>query len=315
VERFPQDADSHVLRSNAFLFAAWEKDRTSPEIAAFEASLMAIDRADPANPWDEVFRAFARQRGEPRESVEEFSKVLDRADLTPAARGFVLGLRGDARALYYDFTNALSDLNKSLELDPANDVNYMLLATVLLRSGRIEESLKRASQAMALDPSSPMNNFALGLALLETGRNEDSLPPMRSACEVSSVYCVGYGRALSLAGHTDQALPRLAESCASRAPTCIEYACALARAGRLYEARAAAAKATDLPGNDWFAYTKAGFLALVGDRAEAIRTLKGAVSSGLLDGCIGRNPDFAPLRDEPEFRAIVAEVERRIRSD
>jgi tetratricopeptide (TPR) repeat protein/TolB-like protein len=324
MEIFPAEPDSRVLRSNALLFEAWGMPASSPQFAQFQASLADIHRVDPDNPWDEVLGAFARkQRGAHREAVEQLTSVLSREDLTPAARAFILSLRGDAKAYDNDYTGAFADLNGALELDPANNVNYLTLAAALLRVGRIEEGFARARQAVALVPTSAPNNDQLGRSLLMMGRYEESLAPMKKACEGRRIYCTGYGRALSLAGHPDQALPRLAELCDSAPPdasrwafsaasNCIEYACALAREGQVQKAHAAARKADGSPEQQELLYGKARYRALAGDRAEAIRLLKRSVELGLVVGWIDQDPDFVSLHGDPDFAAVVSQVKERL---
>ena len=309
VERFPAEPDSHVLRTSALLFEAWGLPLTQ----RFEASLAAIDRADPNNPWDEVLGAYARgQRGKHREAVEELTAVLSRGDLSPAARAFVLSLRGDQRTIIDDYAPAFADFEMALELDPANDVNYLTLAAALLRTGRIEEGLTHARRAVALTPTSAPNNHQLGRALQMMGRYEEALVPMRTACEGQRVYCVHYGNVLSLAGHPEEALPRLAELCASDAQDCIEYACALARAGRAREAHAAARKAEG-PESAWLLHGMARIAALTGDRARAIQLLSRSIKLGIVYGRIDQEPDFLSLHDLPEFQTLASEVEERLR--
>ena len=51
---------------------------------------------------------------------------------------------------------------------------------------------------------------------------------------------------------------------------------------------------------------------LIGDRAEAVSLLNGALRLGYLDAWIDRNPDFLSLKDDPEFQSIVAEVKKKL---
>jgi serine/threonine protein kinase/Flp pilus assembly protein TadD len=315
LEAFPAEPDARVLRANALLFDAWGIPEDTPQFDRFEASLTAIDEVDPDNPWDDVFRAFAGKGDETRESIKTFTAVLAREDLTPAARAFVMSLRGDARVEAHDFGGAFSDLSKALALDPANDVNYLTMSAALLRVGRVEEGFARARQAVALSPTSPPNNNQLGLALLMMDRFGESLAPLKKACEGRTLYCSDYAIVLSLAGHPDEALPRLAGLCATSPQHCIKYASALVRAGRLREARAAARRAEGLPETGGNLYSAAGFRAIVGERDEAIRLLKRSIDLGHLDSWIGRDPDFRSLHDDPQFQAAVAEVEKHLRQN
>jgi len=99
VDRFPDDPLVRVMHADAVLQAAWGALPGSPARAALEESLAAIDRVDPNNPWDDLFRALfgVYHDGSPLEAIEQYSRLLARDDLTPGARAHILGHRGQAR--------------------------------------------------------------------------------------------------------------------------------------------------------------------------------------------------------------------------
>ena len=47
-----------------------------------------------------------------------------------------------------------------------------------------------------------------------------------------------------------------------------------------------------------------------GDRAGVLKYVEEAVQHGYSVGLLHRNPELAPLRDDPEFRRIVEEESR-----
>ena len=49
----------------------------------------------------------------------------------------------------------------------------------------------------------------------------------------------------------------------------------------------------------------------MGNRSEAIRYLRSAVDQGMTIAYMARDPDLELLYGDPEFEAIVAEVEKR----
>ncbi|MFW6206716.1 MAG: serine hydrolase [Gemmatimonadota bacterium] len=57
--------------------------------------------------------------------------------------------------------------------------------------------------------------------------------------------------------------------------------------------------------NSEFAFAQASFLAVSGDREQALERLRVAIDRGHRDPLLGRSPPFEPWWDDPEFRALV----------
>jgi len=64
----------------------------------------------------------------------------------------------------------------------------------------------------------------------------------------------------------------------------------------------------------WGAYNLGCFWSLVGNPGRAVDALRRALELGFADALITSDPDLDPLRGVPEFDALVAESERRLRS-
>ncbi len=60
-----------------------------------------------------------------------------------------------------------------------------------------------------------------------------------------------------------------------------------------------------------FAYAQARYHAISGDREKALEHLQTALDRGYADPWLYRDGDLAPLRSDPRFQAMVAEVKRR----
>jgi len=290
VERFPDDPLVRVMHADALLQAIRGAPPGSPKRTAFEQSLAAIDRVDPNNPWDELLGANYGLSGGPRESIEQYSQLLVRDDLTPAARAHILAHRGTAWSALVEHEAAIADLEEAARLFPASSFSYMILSGLLDRSGRYEEAWGYARQAVALDPDNTDSQYHLGWTSMRLERWEESLPALRKACEGT----------------------------ATESDNCSAWAIALWRAGRHEQARQVAQEAASFP------ETAAGVIGLglyhaqAGDRTEALRHL-----SRYLELRSKFNPRFVkwirgepllePLRGDPDFEAIVAEVKRRVR--
>ena len=94
---------------------------------------------------------------------------------------------------------------------------------------------------------------------------------------------------------------------------CAWHAMALHMAGRESEARAVAERVADLPPRAGGLYNLACYHARAGHRDKAIASLQGAIDLGALNPHMGRDPDLATLHDDPEFRAMVEDVNERLR--
>jgi hypothetical protein len=57
-----------------------------------------------------------------------------------------------------------------------------------------------------------------------------------------------------------------------------------------------------------FVMTQARYFALADERAAALKALTQAIDLGVRDPLLGRDPAFAGLRDEPEFKAQVSRM-------
>lgn len=280
VETFPNEPAAHVLRALA-LYGAWLTDPTK-KYQAFADSLARLDRIDPRNPWDDVFRGlYLMNSGKNREAVEGFGRVLARDDLTEAARANILSLRGAAEASQGRFTAAFADLDEAVRLDPANDVTFFMLAASLFEAGRTEEAVARARQAVALNPTSSQNNNLLGVSLGRLGRWDEALPFLGRACD----------------SERSQG-------------TCGDHALGLLQAGHKSDAAAKAKEASSMSETGAGQYALACYHALLEDRAEALRLLRRSVDLGFSIRTFAEGPGLATLRGDVRFESLVAEVKR-----
>ncbi len=284
IEAFPDEPDAHVLRCFALQMNAFYSPGSSEKRKEFEQGLAALDRIDPKNPWDEVFRAMMLGvDGDHREAVDQLSQVLAREDLTPAARGGVLGQRGQWRVFQGDVASGLQDFEEALRLDPANDANHAKLSVAYSNDHRLPgESLRRARQAMALDPASIQNQWFVALALSNLGRWVESVDLWASRCR---------------SNQSQQA--------------CGDYALALQKGRFEPEARKAAAEALTMEESIRGLRSLARYYALAGDRTGALRLLalyfkqNSPLSPDLTGLYFGA--DFASLYGDPEFETLVAQ--------
>ena len=66
---------------------------------------------------------------------------------------------------------------------------------------------------------------------------------------------------------------------------------------------------------DAFLITEARYRALAGARAAALKALTKAIDLGGRDPLLGRDPAFAELRDDPDFKAQLARMKKLINAE
>ncbi|MBI5509282.1 MAG: serine/threonine protein kinase [Deltaproteobacteria bacterium] len=280
VSTFPEEADALALRAHALLLS-YDADRRTANRDALEAALAALDAVDPKNPYTAFYRAYLfAHDNRPADAINRYAALLGRADLTPAARAWILRYRALARTSVEGQAAALEDLETALHLDPASARTFNIMSETLRTNGRIEEAAVRARQAVALMPSFWRNHQSLGLALSRLGRWNEAEEAFAAACELGD----------------------------AQAP-CALLALALFRTGNKTRAQEVAQRAAKLTEEPTGAYNLACYHALAGDREAALRLLRRANALGFVDPSAGQDPDLENLRAIPEFAAVLRQIE------
>jgi serine/threonine protein kinase/Flp pilus assembly protein TadD len=281
VEIFPDDPDAHAL----YAFALYEVDGARPMVAtreAMERTFSRLSEVDPETPYADAIRAMllGEREGKPRAAVDQFSRLLERADFSPSCRAWMLRNRAEFEKRIGRLDAALEDTTEAVRLDPVQPWNFYILSGVHLSARRFEEALTSARQGSALEPSDYRTHQSVGYALLELGRWDEAITTFSKAFERIKAQ----------------------EPCAA-------LAIALHSAGRAKEARAYAEKAASLADINEGAQNLARYWMLADDRPKAIRFLRRALELGLAD--VFFMLGFPTLHGDPEFEAIVAEVKKR----
>jgi tetratricopeptide (TPR) repeat protein len=286
VTQYGDDPAAHVLNAWA-LMLAWDAAPSDESyLARLKERMVSLDRVDPASPYDEIVRGYIyRSSGQPDEARSAYSRVLERTDLSGAARAWILRQRSFAQLASGNAAAAHGDAEKAVELDPVNALSLVALSKALEAIGRLDDAVTVTNHALALQPSSWRHFQRLGLVYSRAERLDEAVLAFERAC-------------------------RLGE----RQEACANLAVTLQRAGRETEAREAAADAESLAASPFGYYNLACFWAVAGDRAATIDSLERSVELGFADALITTDPDLDAVRGDPEFEAIVAAVESRISS-
>jgi tetratricopeptide (TPR) repeat protein len=182
----------------------------------------------------------------------------------------------------------LADLREGETLDPLDSWIHCNWSTVLKASGHYEEALGAADRCIAFSPGHPWARFWRGVVLYSLKRWEESIAPLQKGCDTFSNQL-----------------------------TCAYHAMALHRVGQIDQARVVAHKAMAMATTGDGIYLLAAYQVLTGDSQEALRLLKQAIDLGAGNTPrkiteMVRGQDFQPLRDDPEFKSILADLRSRL---
>lgn len=278
VTEFPNESDALALRLRA-VFDAYDRNLPGFGRKVLEGALADLTRVDPDNPMPDCVRCelFTRRDSQASKSIEYASRLLLREDLTPAARGWLLRILAIAKKYVGDTSGGLDDVNEAYKLDPTNHYNAYVLGQIREEMGDLRGAEVAFRQCAALAPQFEGCPWSLAVLLAHEGRWEESVAPAKVLCTLA---------------------PKRAEYAM--------YAYFLLKSGKADEARAAAEKASRVPGQfvDG-ADDLARFWALTGNRMEALRSLRALVAADSLPSNFLADQDLASLRDDPEFKALA----------
>lgn len=231
--------------------------------------------------------------------------------------GDALSVRGFLRCVAdFDWRGAERDFGRALELSPGSPLVHDQYGHMLSALGRFEEAIAAHRRAQELNPLAPNVSADLASSLLRAGRYDEAASEADWVIELEPGFPRGHaalGWAHLLRGDEEMGLSAL-EQAVSLAPGDTAWRAQLgnayARAGRTEEARDVLASLEEQARERYvspyhLAYVHAG----LGNRGKAIGALHRAVEAraGGVYG-IGGSFLFAPLRDDPRFRALLEKM-------
>jgi tetratricopeptide (TPR) repeat protein len=258
---------------------------------SFEEAEECCRRAIAARPED--WRSYSQlgmlyfNRGRYVDALAPLRRVVDLVPDNPRAHGLL------GSTLYHldRFDDALAVYRRSIEIQPTPRA-LANLAAVLFVMERYEESSDVYERAAALSPSDPMLWGNLGSACRWI--------PARAARAAEAL-----DRAIALMSERLERNSRDAQGWAWLSAW-------LANRRRDREAVAAIEKALDLAPEDVHCMATAGWVFnLLGDHGRAIEWFREAVRRGYGVEKLRRDPELAPLRQDPDFIRVLEEGSAR----
>jgi tetratricopeptide (TPR) repeat protein len=208
----------------------------------------------------------------------------------------------------WDWQGADRAFRRTLELNPTLAVSRAHYAYYLLLMGRGDDAIAEAKRAAESDPLAPIYGAWLSWLHLAQGRYDEAIGEARRSLELDAEFpdalCF-LGKALLRKGMNEEAVAthqRLAATPAGR--SCLAHTYAVI--GRREEARQIAAELERLPPTNANTWELAAIYSALGDKDAALRTLeRGFELRFNFMPWIHWNPDYASLREEPRFKALV----------
>jgi len=176
---------------------------------------------------------------------------------------------------------------KAIELDPDNFIAFWTLGCIQFSMGNLAPALELFQRVIEITPSFYMAHSDLKQAYLGLGRKAEAEAVSRKVLELLPNY---------LLQNPDDARSRMF------------YAITLLELGQREKAIAEGTNALESsPGDSVMLYNGACLYSRLGETRRAVDTLRQAIAAGVTNfGWMKNDPDFDPIRDDPEFQALMA---------
>jgi serine/threonine protein kinase/tetratricopeptide (TPR) repeat protein len=226
----------------------------------------------------------------------------------------------------YDWKHAEAEkeFKRAIELDPNYASGHQWYGEYLMNMGRPDEGIAEIKRALELDPLSPLFNMVLANLYLNSNRVDDAISQYKKTLEIDPTFAAAnnnLSNAYFLKGMYEEGIEeqRKRQLLLGRPPEQVEKNTAELRdAYRKSGERGFWQKWLEIARQNRQARNSeiapldlARFQIGMGNKEEALETLEKAVTSGPHYTNLVRlktNPQWAPLRSEPRFKALLRKV-------
>jgi TolB-like protein/Flp pilus assembly protein TadD len=232
--------------------------------------------------YGQMYQYFSRHE-QYRDKAQEFSfKALMYDSNLPEAYA-AMGL---SYFIWGKLDEAAASGRKAIELDPDNFIAYWTLGRINFTTGKFAEALELFQKAIDIKPGFYAAHLDLKQAYDGLGRTAEAKAATEKALEIMPNY---------LLQNPDDARAKML------------YAVTLAEVGRKEEAISEGAAALDLaPGDSLMLYNGACLYAQLGEKKQAVATLRDAIAAGVTNfQWMMNDPDLYSLHDDPEFMVLA----------
>jgi eukaryotic-like serine/threonine-protein kinase len=220
----------------------------------------------------------------------------------------------------WSWASAGREFRRAIALSPDEGAAHQALATnFLVPLGRFDEALSELRLATALDPLSLAVSSTLGVTLFYAGRYDEAEGALLDTLRLDDRFSFAHlflGQVRAAKGRYDEAIASLEKALqlGGRVPQGLAaLGHALAASGAVGAARDVLAELTDLSRRRYASPTAFAQIHIgLGDRAAALEAVRRAAELRAFDlAWLLLRPQFAPLRNEPGFDAVVAAMRLR----
>jgi serine/threonine protein kinase/tetratricopeptide (TPR) repeat protein/TolB-like protein len=285
-----------------------------------DSAIEELGRAVALRPKDDqphlALAAILAEQGRFDDSIREARTSID---LRPsygqnhAALGYAYYRKGD-------YTNAISAYRRATELQPDNPRVFQMLGAAYQADGDVDKALENYRRALTIRPDSRSYSNIGSLQSMQ-GRFGEAARAFEEAVKLEPGSLVAHrslGDAYQRSGEPAKAREaylqavKLGESMLHVNPrdgqTMAQLAVCEAKLGRRTQAARHITEALRLSPNDApVLYRDAVIHTYFGEQAEAVASLKAALSRGYSVAMARRDNDLVPLRNLSEYRALVAD--------
>jgi adenylate cyclase len=188
--------------------------------------------------------------------------------------------------LWGKLNEATASCTKAVEIDPDDFIAHWTLGRIYFTEGKLDQALELFRRVIEIKPSFYAGHLDMAQTSVGLGLVEQAETAYRTLLEILPNY---------LLQNPDDARARLI------------YASQLGRVGRREEAVREGTKALVLsPGDPVMLYNAGCMYVRIGETGRALEALRQAIDAGYSNfGWMQNDPTLTPLREEPEFVAML----------